>query len=845
MTRYFRIAVNLPQAIDEYDYHFPEELENLDIEQGALVLVPFGSQVAQGIVVEEIEHPAVPETRPVLKVIDAKAVITPQFIQLGRALSANKLSSFSQWLSLFLPNGIEQQSDWRYELIHHPLPEQLNPTQQKIIALLKQKGPLRKQQLEKMLAYRDWQTNLQQLIRQKLVKAQPILKPPSVKPSYRRFVSLTIPAQEIENFVAQHTTRHSDSWERRKRALQFLAQEGKAVQSAWVYAASGANAADLKKLAQLGAIQFQQELIWRDPLASKEFRMEEFYNLTEEQTGCWNEIRDTLHRAWNGEKVKPILLYGITGSGKTELYLRTVAETIENGRQAIVLVPEISLTIQTIQRFQARFGEKVGLQHSRLSPGEQYDTWQRVRAGLISVVIGPRSALFMPFSNPGLVVIDECHDDSFYHDAQPNYHAVDLARKYMDIAGGLCLLGSATPSVEQFYLAQKGDWQLLHLSKRIISQPPNLPANSRNNIVAPHGIAFGDEAKEGELPEVFIVDMRAELRNGNRSIFSQKLQSRLAHTLAHNQQAILFLNRRGTATYVFCRDCGAAVKCPRCDIALTYHQFETKEGANESLICHRCGYHRQMPKRCPQCGSTQIRQFGIGTEKVETEVKKLFPQARCLRWDFDTTRVKGAHEIILNQFANHQADILIGTQMLAKGLDLPSVTLVGIVLAEVGLNLPDYRAAERTFQLITQVAGRAGRGRIKGEVILQTYIPDHYAIMTAASQDYEAFYKQELEMRRIIQYPPFSQILRLEYRHTNQKKVEMEAQRMAEEVRSWMEKELIQSIRLVGPLPCFYQRVGGFYRWQVILIGDAPERFLQNRRLRNGWRSEINPISLL
>lgn len=845
MRRYFRVVVNLPQAVDEYDYHLPDELDFLDIEPGALVLVPFGAQIAQGVILEEIEQPAVPDTRAIVEVIDAKAVLTPQFIQLGRVLSIDKLSSFSHWLSVFLPKGIEQQSDWSYELTNAAIPGQLNQTQQKIIALIKQKGPLRKKQLEKMLPYRDWQTNLQQLIRRKLVKSNPILKPPAVKPSYSRLAVLTILAQEIDHFFAQHDPRHTMSWERRKRALQFLAREGKAVKPSWIYAESGATPADLRKLAQLGAIQFQQELTWRDPLAGKEFQAQDFLNLTEDQTRCWSEIKAALHRSWNGEKVKPILLYGITGSGKTELYLRAVAETIENGRQAIVLVPEISLTIQTIQRFQARFGEKVGLQHSRLSPGEQFDTWQRVRAGLISVVIGPRSALFLPFSNPGLVVMDECHDDSYYQDSQPNYHTAALARKYMEIAGGLCLFGSATPSVEQFYLAQKGEWHLLHLSKRIISQPQHTLVHSSGSEVLPPVTNSDDESKAGTLPNVYIVDMRAELRNGNRSIFSRKLQSSLTQTLALNQQAILFLNRRGMATYVFCRDCGAAIKCPRCNIALTYHQSDPTGGTQENLICHRCGYHRQMPKRCPQCGSTQIRQFGIGTEKVETEIKKLFPQARCLRWDFDTTRGKGAHEIILNQFASHQADILIGTQMLAKGLDLPSVTLVGIILAEVGLNLPDYRAAERTFQHITQVAGRAGRGRIKGEVILQTYLPDHYVITTAASQDYEAFYQQELELRRIIQYPPFSHILRLEYRNTILKNVEIETQRMVEEVRSWIEKELIQSIRLVGPLPCFYQRVGGFYRWQIILIGDAPERFLQNRRLRNGWRSEINPISLL
>ncbi len=845
MTHYFRIAVNLPQAVDEYDYHLPQELEHLKLAPGALVLVPFGPQIAQGVILEEIAQSTIPETKPILEVIDPTAVITPQLIRLARVMSSDKINPFSQWLSLFLPNGIVQRSDWKYEITTSPMKTQLTPTQKKIINLLSQKGPLTKKKLERLLLNRDWERSLQQLVRQRMVKAQPILNPPSVNPPYRRQVYLAMPAHEIEHFVAAHAIRPSQAWERRKRALLFLAQEGKAVQPSWIYAESGANVADLKKLAELGAIRIQRELVWRDPLAGKVIETEEFFELTAEQQSNWHVIQGALHRAWEGELVKPILLYGITGSGKTELYLRAVAETIENGRQAIVLVPEISLTAQTVRRFQARFGSKVGLQHSRLSPGEQLDTWQRVRAGLISIVIGPRSALFMPFPKPGLVVIDECHDDSYYQDSQPNYHTANLACKYMEIAGGICLFGSATPSVEQFYRAKKGEWQYLHLPKRIISQQKSsLSETGSSGIFSNVGVNPSGE-KEGELPEVYVVDMRAEIRNGNRSIFSRVLQSRLRQTLISGQQAILFLNRRGMATYVFCRDCGAVVKCPRCNIALTYHQSGSGEKTNDTLICHRCGYRRQMPKRCPQCGSDTIRQFGVGTEKVEAEIKKLFPQARCLRWDFDTTRAKGAHEAILNKFNDHQADILIGTQMLAKGLDLPLVTLVGIVLAEVGLNLPDYRAAERTFQLLTQVAGRAGRGLLKGEVILQTYQPDHYVIKTAAAQEYEAFYQQEIELRRSIQYPPFTQIVRLEYRHTDLQKVEAETRRMANEVQAWLDNELIQSIRLVGPLPCFYQRISGFHRWQIILIGEAPQRFLQNRRLGNGWRSEINPISLL
>ena len=842
MTRYFRIAINLPQVDDYYDYHLPDEWADIKLPQGALVLVPFGKQIVQGVILEEIEQPSISETRPIAQIIENEPVLTSYFVKLMREMSSVTYIPISQWLGLFLPAGIEQQSNWTYELNPEKTPANLNSTQQKIVMLLQQRGSLRKQQFEKTLHYSNWQKELQQLVRSKVVLAHPSLRPPTVKPHYQRLARLTIPPDAIDSFVELHNSRHSQSWERRKKGLIFLAQEGKPIYLPWIYAESGTTAADLKKLEQLGAIQFQSELAWRDPLAGKEVNSEPFFNLTPDQAECWNVIQSSLHRAWNGEKVKPILLHGITGSGKTELYLRAVAETIDHGRQAIVLVPEISLTVQTIQRFQSRFGERVGVQHSRLSPGEQFDTWQRIRAGLISVLIGPRSALFMPFSKPGLVVIDECHDDSYYQESQPNYHSIDLALRYMEISQGLGLLGSATPTVEQCYIAQNGEWQYLHLPKRIMSRSEP-PEYEKNNPV-PSKCSIQPQ-REGMLPDVYVVDMRSEIRVGNRSIFSQVLQNKLAQTLAARQQAILFLNRRGMATYVFCRECGAVLKCPRCNIPLTYHQSEEGRTLGDSLICHQCGYHRQMPKRCPQCGSTQIRQFGTGTEKVVAEVERLFPQARCIRWDWDTTRSRGAHEAILNRFARHQADVLIGTQMLAKGLDLPSVTLVGIILAEVGLNLPDFRATERTFQLLTQVAGRAGRGDQKGQVILQTYQPEHYVIKNAAEQNYEGFYQHELELRKIIQYPPFTQIVRLEYRNPELREVEEETRQMADEIRSWIEKESIQSIRLVGPLPCFFQRIKGDYRWQIVLIGEKPQRFLQNYRSKNGWRFEINPISLL
>ena len=377
--------------------------------------------------------------------------------------------------------------------------------------------------------------------------------------------------------------------------------------------------------------------------------------------------------------------------------------------------------------FCARFPGQVGLLHSKLSDGERYDTWRRARNGMLKIIIGPRSALFAPLPNLGLIVADECNDDLYYQSEPPFYNAVDAAQAYTRICGGICILGSATPSIVQRYQAEVGESVRLELTQRIASEPVT------------------DSAKNLDLPPIHIVDMRAELKSGNREIFSRELTDALSLTLKRGEQAILFLNRRGTATYVFCRDCGYVVKCPRCDTPLTYHV-----SSGEKLLCHRCGYQRQMPKRCPECNGPNIRAYGLGSEKVEAEVQALFPKARTLRWDWETTRQKDAHEIILSHFAAGRADVLIGTQMLAKGLDLPRVTLVGIVLADVGLFLPDPFTAERVFQVLTQVAGRAGRSSLGGRVVLQTFAPEHYVIQAAAQHDVKGFYQHELRSTQAI-----------------------------------------------------------------------------------------------
>ncbi|NPV56272.1 MAG: primosomal protein N', partial [Anaerolineae bacterium] len=498
---------------------------------------------------------------------------------------------------------------------------------------------------------------------------------------------------------------------------------------------------------------------------------------------------------------------------------------LQQGRQAIVLVPEIALTPQTVRRFMGRFPGQVGLMHSRLSPGERFDTWRRARNGVLPVIIGPRSALFTPLPEPGLIIVDECHDDTYYQsDYLPYYHAVDAALQYGALTGAQVLLGSATPLVTQQERARREHWQVLRLAERI-STPPG-----------------GGDALVLPLPRVEVVDLRQELRDGNRSIFSRRLQDELHHTLDAGQQAILFLNRRGSATFVFCRACGYSLRCPRCDLPLTLHLDGAR--TEDNLLCHTCGYHRRSPARCPQCGSDQIRHYGTGTEKVESELHALFPQARALRMDSDSVRRRGSLDLILTHFANHQADILIGTQMLAKGLDLPLVTLVGVVLADVGLNFPDYRAEERTFQLLTQVAGRAGRSTLGGLAVIQTYQPHAAAIHFAALHDDIAFHQQQLAARRRLGYPPFARLARLEYRHRQPDQARQAAHEMAEQVQHWITEGDYSATEVIGPVPCFFQRREGYWRWQVILRGPNPANVLRDKNLRE-WQVQIDPVDIL
>ncbi len=841
MTTFVQVAVNVPiSGAGVFDYHLPPELE-ARVQPGCLVIVPFGKQTVQGLVLRLAAESAVPETRPVQALVDDQPALTAAQMQLAAWMAEETLSPLAACIDAMLPPGISQHNDTEYVLNvdQSSLSEGYTPLQKRLVALLHQRGALRGRQLDVALPKVRWREAAEPLVRKGVLITRTVLMPPSVQPKKARTVWLTAGPQTIAEGIEKVGKSGSMALERRKRALQFLQGEALPVDVTWVTASSGATLVDLQVLAEKNWVAFGETEIWRDPLAQTSPVVYQAPALTAGQQAALAQVIEGLRQQPAAPAPQPYLLHGVTGSGKTEIYLQATAEALRQGRQAIILVPEISLTPQTVRRFMGRFPGQVGLVHSQLSPGERYDTWRRARMGLLNVIVGPRSALFTPLPRLGLIIVDECHDDSYFQDDfLPIYHTVQAALEYTRITRSVLLLGSATPEIGLYHRAERERWHILELPDRILAHRQVLLANS-----AGLGSALPELIGEGEaaflpLPPVQVVDMRQELKAGNRSIFSRALSDSLTRVLNAGQQAILFLNRRGSSTYVFCRECGTALRCPRCDLPLTYHSD------SEDLQCHTCNYRRKMPQRCPVCQSTSIRQFGTGTERVEREVQVAFPGARTLRWDAETTRQKGSHEILLSHFSRHQADILIGTQMLTKGLDLPLVTLVGVVLADVGLNLPDYRAPERVFQLLTQVAGRAGRSPLGGQVILQTYQPESKVIQFAAGHDYHGFLRSELEARRKINYPPFARLVRLELRGRDAAQVAQEAQQMAERLRWWIDQEGFTSTDLIGPAPCFFARQNGLYRWQIILRGPDPARLLRGKNLGE-WRAAVDPVNLL
>ena len=528
--------------------------------------------------------------------------------------------------------------------------------------------------------------------------------------------------------------------------------------------------ATLRSLESQGVIRVEAESYYRNPVKLNA-EAEEGKQLSGEQSA----VRDQVLSDYDQGKNKTYLIHGITGSGKTEVYLAIIEGMIKRGKQCIVLIPEIALTYQTLLRFYKRFGDRVSVMNSSLSAGEKYDQCERARKGEIDVIIGPRSALFVPFENLGLVVIDEEHEGSYKSESMPRYHARETARYLADLKGASLVLGSATPSLEAYHLAQKGEYELFRLGSRLTG---------------------------GSLARVYIADLRQELREGNRSIFSRKLKELMEERLAKKEQMILFLNRRGYAGFVSCRSCGLVMKCPHCDVSLSKHM-------GGKLVCHYCGYETREPEKCPECGSPFIMGFKAGTQQIEHNLYKTFPGIRVLRMDGDTTRQKGSYERILSAFAEGEADVLLGTQMIVKGHDFPNVTLVGVLAADLSLNENDYRAGERTFQLLTQAVGRAGRGSKPGEAVIQTYRPDHYSIQWAAKQDYNAFYEEEILYREMAQYPPVSHMLAVLVTTENRE----EGWKLIQQLSELAGKA--QGVSVIGPSEASIGKINDCYRFVV------------------------------
>ncbi|MFP7307860.1 primosomal protein N', partial [Enterococcus faecalis] len=539
----------------------------------------------------------------------------------------------------------------------------------------------------------------------------------------------------------------------------------------------GFSTALLNEAAKNGWLTFIEKEAYRDPFANQTFEKTTALSLNAEQQVAVETILQSVQE----QQSQTYLLEGITGSGKTEVYLQVIAEVLNQGKTAIMLVPEISLTPQMVQRFKSRFGEHVAVMHSGLSQGEKYDEWRKIERGEAEVVVGARSAIFAPIENIGVIIVDEEHEASYKQEETPRYHARDLAIWRSEYHHCPVVLGSATPSLESRARAQKNVYQRLRLTQR---------AN-----------------QAATLPTIDVVDMRQEVENGNVSSFSMSLQEKLQERLEKNEQSVLLLNRRGYSSFVMCRDCGYVLPCPNCDISLTLHMD------SKTMKCHYCGHEERIPYRCPNCGQDKIRYYGTGTQKVEEELQTLLPDSRILRMDVDTTRRKGAHEKILRTFGEGQADILLGTQMIAKGLDFPNVTLVGVLNADTALNLPDFRSSERTFQLLTQVSGRAGRAEKPGEVIIQSFNPEHYAIQLAKAQDYEDFYTKEMYIRHRGDYPPYYFTVQITASHPE----ENEAAKQMFQIATKLKQGLSPQAILLGPTPNAIMRVNNRYFYQVII----------------------------
>ncbi|MEH1938898.1 MAG: primosomal protein N' [Nostoc sp.] len=799
VNRWVEVLVDCPGSTGLFTYRLPTQLE---IKPGDILSVPFGAQQLGAIAIRLLAQPNVdlaPEKIREVEDIVSVGFFPSAYWELLNRVAAYYYTPLIQVIRVALPPGLLGRSQRRIRIIKDrgvgkssyllasPDPSAfLTPTARQVWELLQRQptGDYSFVYLQQKVksAYRG----IRELLRFGLVESY--LEPPRLtRPKLQKAVTLT-------------GTIEDDLTTRQREILEVLRRRGGELWQNELLVICNASSSILKTLAQKGCIVIEEREVLRTEQGPA-LVGDAAKSLTAAQAGALEAIQ-TL------DGFAQVLLHGVTGSGKTEVYLQAIAPLLNQGKSALVLVPEIGLTPQLTDRFRARFGNKVSVYHSALSDGERYDTWRQMLAGEPQVVIGTRSAIFAPLPNLGLIILDEEHDSSFKQDSPiPTYHARTVAQWRAELENCPLVLGSATPSLESWVSVRRQG-----------AGGAGGEFLTRNASLSTLYLSLPERINSRPLPPVEIVDMRQELQQGNRSIFSRSLQEALQELQQRKQQGILFIHRRGHSTFVSCRSCGYVLECPHCDVSLAYHH--TEEKAPELLRCHYCNYARSHPKFCPDCSSPYLKFFGSGTQRVTQELARQFPELRLIRFDSDTTRNKGSHRTLLTQFANGEADLLVGTQMLTKGLDLPQVTLVGVVAADGLLNLSDYRASERAFQTLTQVAGRAGRGDDPGRVIVQTYTTEHQVIEAVRSHDYHSFSQAELEQRQALNYPPYGRLILLRLSSLDPIQVQNTAQIIATALSTQEEFEIL------GPAPASILRVANRYRWQI-LIKFAPDALPQ------------------
>lgn len=810
-----KVIVDVPvRSTDRpFDYLIPESLK-LWIEVGSRVAVPFGHRTVQGFVVslESGETGAISSLKPIQEVLDLLPPLSPELVELGDWMSQRYACRRISALQAMLPTALKGKAERLISLGEaaeeaakpedelFPLFLEDDQEEQTIIDFVRRGGEVSMKQLAR--TFPDAAETVKFMLRRGVLTESQSIKDKMGKKKLKAVdlaVGLAAAREALSSFPARSA--------RQKEVLAFLINMEQVLPMPLkdLLSVLQVTTGTVKALEDKGLIEISEIEVYRDPYRGRDFKPSTPLPLTPEQQTVFSRIARTVDE----QQHEVFLLHGVTGSGKTEIYLQCIQRVVDQGRQAVVLVPEIALTPQMVERFKGRFGSGVAVMHSRLSVGERYDEWRKIREGKATVAVGARSAVFAPFANLGLIIMDEEHESSYKQEENPKYHARDVAVRRAEQGGAAVILGSATPSLESYHAARaQSD---IHFSPVLLEMPTRALGNA--------------------LPKVHVIDMRDELKEGNRSMFSRRLHSALESRLERGEQTVLLLNRRGFSTFVMCRSCGYVATCPECDISLTYHS------RSDNLRCHYCGHAEASPKVCPECGSEHIRFFGTGTQRVEEELGKLFPGIRVIRMDVDTTTEKGSHEKLLNQFRDKKADVLLGTQMVAKGLDFPDVTLVGVITADSALNLPDFRAAEKTFQLLTQVAGRAGRHQLPGEVVVQSYTPEHYSIVHASGHDYYSFVREELKHRRDLHYPPYCRLILVTLSHEQlplllkmAENYALNLQGRARQLRWYgsLEKLSSDALDLLGPVASPLPRLKGRYRFQCIVK----------------WRGAIDAIGL-